>query len=463
MFNKSNILKNISYSFIANCISMLISVLMIIFLPKILSVRDYGTWQLYVFYTSYLGFFHFGWLDGIYLRYGGCKFEQLDKGKFSGQLYALFLFEVIITIILLSFVHFEITDILQKEVLFFVALLLVPVMIYTFSSFILQITNRIKDYAKYVLFERIVFAVLIVLYLSSGYKIYTGLFYINLTAKISAALLALYFIRGLIVFNFEKITNLLKEIYNNISVGSKLLFANIASMLILGIMRFGISQYWNVETFGKVSLALSIANFLMVFINAVSVALFPVLKRTDGSELKTVFLKIDLILNVILLMALALYYPMHYILNWWLPQYSDSLTYVSLLFPICFLESKVVLLFNTYLKALRQETLLLKINLGAVCLSLAFTAFCAAYLHNLQAVVFSILLLFIYKYVVSKFYLLKTMEIKEHYIEILPIIIFVLLNSLQYGLLFDFAIYFGFYAVYLYLIRNRIKIILPKR
>ena len=120
----SNLFKNISYSFIANITSMLISVLMIIFMPKILEVQDYSIWQLYVFYSSYLGFFHFGWLDGIYLRYGGYEFEKLDKLKFSNQLYSLFLFEAIITFILLSYVYFELSDLLQKEVLIYVSLLL---------------------------------------------------------------------------------------------------------------------------------------------------------------------------------------------------------------------------------------------------------------------------------------------------------------------------------------------------
>lgn len=36
------IIKNISYSFSANLISLLISVFMVMFVPKLLSVNDYG-------------------------------------------------------------------------------------------------------------------------------------------------------------------------------------------------------------------------------------------------------------------------------------------------------------------------------------------------------------------------------------------------------------------------------------
>lgn len=453
----SNLFKNISYSFTANITSMLISVLIIIFMPKFLEVQDYSIWQLYVFYSSYLGFFHFGWLDGIYLRYGGYEFEQLDKLKFSNQLYSLFLFEVIITVILLSYIYFELADLLQKEILIFVSLLLLPVILYTFSSFILQITNRIKEYAKLILFERLTFVFVVVLYLVCGFRSYIGLFYIDLFGKILAMLFGIYLIKGILVFNFTKFTDIIAEICENINVGSKLLFANIASMLILGIIRFGISQYWNVVTFGKISLALSIANFLMVFINAVSVVLFPALKRVADNELKIVYQKIDIVLTLILLGALALYYPLKYILNWWLPQYADSLMYVSILFPICFFESKVVLLINTYLKALRQEALLLKVNFVTVALSALLTYFCVVYLHNLQFTVFSILVLFLFKYSISKYFLIKKLQISDSFNELVLIFAFVAINSLQFNLLYSLVIYLFFFTMYLLLNKAKIK------
>lgn len=441
----------------ANITSMLISVLMIIFMPKILEVQDYSIWQLYVFYSSYLGFFHFGWLDGIYLRYGGYEFQQLDKLKFSNQLYSLFLFEAIITVILLSYVYFELVDFLQKEILIFVSLLLLPVILYTFSSFILQITNRIKEYAKLILFERVIFICFVVFYLVCGFRSYIGLFYIDLFGKILAMLFGIYLIKGILIFNFARFTDVVAEIYENISVGSKLLFANIASMLILGIIRFGISQYWDVVTFGKISLALSIANFLMVFINAVSVVLFPILKRIADNELKIVYQKIDMVLTVILLGTLSLYYPLKYILNWWLPQYTDSLIYVSILFPICFFESKVVLLINTYLKALRQEALLLKVNLITVGLSVILTYFCVVYLHNLQFTIFSILMLFLFKYSISKYFLIKQLQISDSFNELVLIFAFVAINSLQFNLLYNFAIYLFFFTIYLLLNKAKIK------
>ena len=46
---------------------------------------------------------------------------------------------------------------------------------------------------------------------------------------------------------------------------------------------------WNVEVFGKISLTLTISNFLMVFIRAVALVLFPMLRRTKADDLSQIY------------------------------------------------------------------------------------------------------------------------------------------------------------------------------
>lgn len=91
------------------------------------------------------------------------------------------------------------------------------------------------------------------------------------------------------------------EALENIKVGIQLLTANIVGFFIIGIVRFGISAEWDVSTFGKVSLVLSLSNFLMVFIDSVSVVFFPLLKHIDLKKLGAVYIKGRLFLSVIVL------------------------------------------------------------------------------------------------------------------------------------------------------------------
>ena len=63
-----SVIKNLYYTVAANFVTLLISVLLNLFVPKLLGVKEYSYWQLYVFYSSYVGFLHLGWVDGIYLK-----------------------------------------------------------------------------------------------------------------------------------------------------------------------------------------------------------------------------------------------------------------------------------------------------------------------------------------------------------------------------------------------------------
>lgn len=448
------VLKNISYSFTANIISMIISVISVTFLPKFMSLEDYGVWQLYLFYVSYLGFFHFGWLDGICLRYGGYYFEKLDKVIFTNQFVLLFFVELIISVIAIIFINLFIEDYFTKQVLIFVSFVLVPVILFTFATFILQITNKIKEYAYLTLFGRILFFISLMIYFNISNRGYTELIYLDIISKLLALFYGIYLIRALLVFKIDKLNNIFKETWENISVGSKLLFANIAGMLILGVIRFGISQQWDVATFGKVSLTLNCSNFLMVFINALSIVFFPILKRTDESKIKGIYLNIRSGLTSILLGCLIIYYPLNSMLSWWLPKYQDSLIYMAVLLPICLFESKVSLLTNTYLKALRKEKVMMKINIGVVVVSFILTYVSTVLLHDLNIAVISILLLFAIKSICSELVLGKVLQtkIKKDILqEIILVILFVTVNFSDIDTFIKCTVYIVAYCMYLYI------------
>lgn len=453
------ILKNISYSFTANIISMLISVISVTFLPKFMSVEDYGAWQLYLFYIAYLGFFHFGWLDGICLRYGGCYFEKLDKVKFTSQFVLLFFVELIICVIAIIFINLFITDYYTKQVLTFVSYVLVAVILFTFVTFILQITNKIKEYAYLTLFGRILFFISLMIYFNINNREYAELIYLDIISKVLALFYSIYLIRGILVFKIDNLNNIFKETWENISVGSKLLFANIAGMLILGIIRFGISQQWDVATFGKLSLTLNCSNFFMVFINALSIVFFPILKRINEEKIKNLYIKIRSGLTSILLGCLLIYYPLNSILSWWLPKYQDSLIYMAILLPICLFESKVSLLTNTYLKALRKEKTMMKINLRVVVISFILTYISTVLLHDLNIAVISILVLFAIKSICSEIVVEKVLKIqikRDILQEIILVILFVSINFSALDALVKFIIYTTSFILYLYINRKLI-------
>lgn len=401
-------LKNIAYSFGANLTSLCISIFMVMFVPKFLGVDDYGLWQLFLFYFSYLGFLHFGWEDGIYLRYAGKNYDELDRKTFAGQFYGIIALQIVLAVLVSSIGQIFMTDPVKRTALIGAVWLAPFVNFNNLCNFIMQITNRIRDYAKLLLSEQVVFFLAVVLFLLVfHWNEFRYMYYAKLFSVAGISLAGVYLCRSLLRPRFYPLRQVLSEAGENLLVGSKLMLANIASMLIIGIVRYGISMGWDVATFGKVSLTLGVSNFLMVFINSVSVVFFPIVKRMDERKRSEIYMVIRNALTFLLFAGLIGYYPVRYILSLWLPQYAETLVYMSVLFPVCVFESKVTLLINTYLKSMREEFLMLKINAVSVAFSMIVTTFTVGIWHSLNAAVFSIVLVYAFRCVLAEYHVTR--------------------------------------------------------
>lgn len=450
--------KNFSYTLFSNIISLAISTIIILIVPKLIGVKAYSYWQLYMFYASYVGFFQFGWNDGIYLRYGGKEYKELDKGLFFSQFWMLTIFQIILAGIIILASSIYISEKEKQYILIMVAACMVILGLRAMILFVLQATNRIKEYAHITIMERVLYCCLIIAFLIFGISEYKMMILADLVGKFISLLYAIYCCKDIA---FRKITTFyfsFKETIENISVGIKLMFANIASMLVIGIVRFGIENSWDVSTFGKVSLTLSVSNLMMLFIDAVGIVMFPILRRTNEKKLSSIYITMRDFLMVILFGALILYYPLKIILLAWLPKYSDSLMYMALVFPMCTFEGKMALLVNTYLKTLRKEKLMLRINFISLSLSLMFTFVATILLRNLNLAIVSIVVLLAFRCALAEMYLSKILKItlyKDTILELSMTLIFILsgwfINSWFTVLLYALA-----YLMYLLIKRKGI-------
>lgn len=454
MNNKAiTFMKNFSYSVSSNLISMLISTTVILIVPKLIGVEGYGYWQLYLFYSSYVGFLHFGWNDGVYLRYGGKEYKELNKELFFSQFWMLVIFQVLIGLIIIGVSTALFKDVNKVFIMKMTALVMLIVNVRLLIIYILQTTNRIKEYAFITMMERILYFCLIVLFLFVGVRQYKLLILADILGKFVSLIYSIYFCRDIV---FKKISLFyfnFRESFQNVNAGIKLMFANIASMLIIGIVRMGIERSWNVATFGKVSLTFSISNLMMLFINAVGIIMFPVLRRTSPEKLPKIYKDMRTFLNVFLLGMLVTYYPLKVVLSAWLPKYEESLIYMALLFPMSVYEGKMALLINTYLKTLRKEKLILFINLITVVLSMILTVLFTTLFRNLSLALVSIVVLLAFRSTLAEVFLSKILGIsvyKNLLLEIFPILIFILTGWFVTSWI-GAIIYFATFCIYLFI------------
>ncbi|MGV2927990.1 hypothetical protein RW115_05255 [Macrococcus capreoli] len=392
----------------ANLISIIISIIVVLVVPKFVSIEQYGYWQLYLFYTSYVGFMHFGHIDGIYLKYGGANYEELNKAHLKQQFIQLVILQFTIAVIISIITLFTIHDNIKYYLINMTLISMILVNIKMYFQFLLQSTSRIKQYSTSVMLERILYIVLILSVIFFFPKTISNFVYADLISKGFSLLFVLYICKDIIV-NRQK-NNLLNisDFKNYIAMGINLMFANIASMLIIGIVRFAIEYNNGVKTFGKVSLTLSLANFLMIFITAIGIVLFPLMRRMDQHEMEKFYLSLRNVLMIFVSLSLILYFPLTYFLSFHLQKYSDSLAYAGILFPILLFESKNILLINTFLKNIRQERKLLYINTISLLISFMITAILLFFKSPVEVFVMAITLIlfirtFIGEYITSQF------------------------------------------------------------
>lgn len=451
--NAKNLIKNINYTVTANFLVLGISVLLNLFVPKFIGVEEYSYWQIYVFYSSYVGFLHFGWLDGIYLKIGGKEYDDLDHGNLGSQFWYLFIFEIFLSIALLFSIVLFSSSSTNAIILSLTAFVSIIRNCNTFILYIFQSTNRIKEYAQISRNDRYIYVVFISIYILFGGNDYFILITLDIIARLLVTLWGALKIRDILFFRPQKFTLVKGEIFSNISVGINLMLSNIAGMLIIGISRVFVEYKWSVETFGKLSLTLSISNMFMTFINAVGVVMFPLLRRTDKNRLSELYFELRNVFVPITYLLLLLFLPIKEILGLWLPAYRQSLVFMGILFPMVIYEGRMSLLVSTYLKTIRKEKTILYANVISLSFSIICSAVTALYIKNLFLTVGVIVFSLAIRCMVAENLLIREWRMslgKLVHFETLLTIAFILSNFfLEDGV--SFCLYLFLFVVYIIL------------
>jgi len=143
----------------------------------------------------------------------------------------------------------------------------------------------------------------------------------------------------------------------------------------------------------------------------------------------------------------------------WLPQYAQSLIYMALVFPVFIYEGKMALLINTYLKTLRKEKTMLKLNMVMMLISLIITYISTQIFNSLDFTVFSIIMLLATRSALAENYLSKELNIsliKDTFLEFSLTIVFILsawfIDSWTTVLVYGLS-----YIAYLFIKKNEIS------
>lgn len=282
-------------------------------------------------------------------------------------------------------------------------------------GYIFQAANHTHWYSFSVIIDKLFFLLSLIVLILLGIRdiyIFLCVFIVGSLLNLCYSLYKGRYFLSKISVPYKKIWPELKD---SIKVGITLMLSGIASLLIAGIDRFFIDSHWGIIVFGKVSLALSLTAFALVFIRQVSMVFSPALRCTSDDGKLYAYINMFRFCFFLMPWIYFLMIPGKWLINLWLPNYADSVAYLAILLPMCIFDAKMNLVFITYFKVLRREKEMMYVNYLILALSVLFGVISVYVFNSLVLTLISMVAIgaircFISEQIIGKFMKVKTMS-----------------------------------------------------
>lgn len=383
--------RNVTYAFVAQSIALLSGFVMTLIVPKMLGVTEYAHWQLFLFYAGYVAVSMLGVGDGLYLRLGGMRYEELDRSGIKTEFLAVTATQLVLAaMVWLGSLTFDI-DPDSRFVLLCVLLYLVVQNAYGLMAPVFQAVNLTRIYSMGTVVSKAAFVAMLIALLALGDRSYEPIALAYVVSMGISLAYCLVCARSILSARSKPMTQELRQILEDVRIGLRVMVAYYASSLIVGVARQVIVMHWGLETFGQMSFAFSLISFVLVFIAQFSMVLFPVLRRLDLDQLKERYGQIRDFLYVVAPLAYILYLPTSIILATWLPEYRESIVYLGILMPMFVFDGETNMLYSTYLKVHGDTKQLLGFNIAALAVSLVTSCLGAYLFDSVEFVVYGLI------------------------------------------------------------------------
>ena len=449
--------RNIRSSFIAQLSSIFVSIGMGLILPRFLSVEDYGYWQLFVIYSVCFELLLLGVPNGFFLKNAGRV--NSDYSYLKSALITLIVINIAVSIIVILFTDKEE---LEAFVYYWIGIAIVIVNSGTFFSYILRSENDVRfDCTATILLNISIVAGFSTLFYFNINNIYLVIEIYVLSFVIRDVLL---FWRKRVLFCAKTVfTNaFLKDLISDIKMGIKALLIDYTNILMFGICRLICKSDMGVIIFSMLSFALSLVMLAINFVNQVGLSILPALRQLDENSIIDSYIKFRNFTSNLFLTLMITYKPANFVLSLWLPKYADSFVFILILFPLIIYDGKMQTVFSLFLKLLRKETLLLKINMIYLFSSVTIYYLFIYLTHDIKYLIFSILIMSIVRSTIVEFLISKLIKVanfqRKIFLEIATGVIFLAANFVfDAWLAWAYFMIFYIFAFYLNLKKCRIE------
>lgn len=340
--------KGIIQVIFANILSLIISIGNGFVLPKYLSIETYANLKTFLMYTSYIGVLHFGYIDGVYIMYGGKKIEEINKVEFARQKSVLALFQLTITLPIL-FLSIYAGDLN----LLFAAISILPINMVSFYKLVYQATGDFKEY-RYITNLSSVLIFALNLAFIFVLKVESSLGYIGIQVIIVFIVLIYYEKKNKITGVNLRLS--IKEIWcrtkDNIHTGIIIMLGNFMGIWITSIDRWFVKFFCNVAAFAYYSFAVTMLKLISVVATAFTVTLYNYFCKYTEVNAICQLRKIVLIIGAAIIAGI---FPIVFVVQSGLENYISAVPVIRMLFAAQFILIVINAIYLNLYKALNLQ------------------------------------------------------------------------------------------------------------
>lgn len=317
--------KGIIIVFVTNIINLAFSLATNFLLPKYLAVETYAGIKTYQLYLSYIGLLHFGYVDGIYLQFGGKEISKGLNQRFANDIWTMRTFELLVTMLFLAL------SMINKDfILLCFALSILPINMCSYYKYLYQATGNFSRYGRIINFSAFAgfvlnICIIFLLKLDNAHQIialYLSL-YVFIWLVLEAWFHSLYKVgKPEHIFSFSSLKN-------NVGLGFFLTVGNLASIFLSSMDRWFVKFLLDTFSFAMYSFAVSIDGFLNIAITPVTTTLYNFFCRErDVDKYRTVFKYLVVFATILP----CLVFPVKFVLKFLLQKYMGATSIIVVLF-----------------------------------------------------------------------------------------------------------------------------------
>ncbi|MDE7339984.1 MAG: hypothetical protein K2N80_05405 [Lachnospiraceae bacterium] len=336
--------KGIIEVILANIINLIISIGNGFFLPKYLSIESYADVKTFLLYISYVGVLHFGYVDGVYIKYGGKLIQEISTEELAYEKKVLALFQIVITLPILLIACFD-----RDFNLLCASFSVLPINMVSYFKFIYQATGEFKKYRYITNLSTILVFVFNLIFLFI-IKTDFSLWYIGTHVLVSFTICCFYEWRNKCGSIRNKITlkGICIRLKENINLGIVIMLGNFMGMWITSIDRWFVKFSFNVAEFAYYSFAVTMLRFINVVVTAFSITLYSFFCKEPEKEDVVRLRRMVLVIGAVIIAAI---FPIDLIIQIYLKKYIYAIPVIRILFLTQFILIEVNAIYLNLYKA----------------------------------------------------------------------------------------------------------------